>query len=317
MFRLVLLFIHFSGIVGIVHPQAIEPSSVLSAGGHGSTASGTLSWSLGQISGASFSTATDLITSGVQQPDVIWLSLNVRTLLSGPFDPGVMLMSDALRTSGAIPPTEPYTAAGFQHTGQGGGEQLFPAALLVSGPDAIVDWVVIELRDPSSPLVVLSSRCGLLQRDGDVVDVDGSSSLRISAIPGNYHLAVRHRNHLPVMTGAPITLGTSITVIDIANGSVPVFGVDALRSEFGVELLWAGDVNGDHQVKYVNALNDRDPILVHIGGTVPTNVVAGYSSTDVNMDGVTKYAGSNNDRDPILFTVGGTIPTAIRQAQFP
>lgn len=35
------------------------------------------------------------------------------------------------------------------------------------------------------------------------------------------------------------------------------------------------------------------------------------------MDGVTKYTGTANDRDPILINVGGTVPTATRAEQIP
>ena len=70
-------------------------------------------------------------------------------------------------------------------------------------------------------------------------------------------------------------------------------------------------------MKYAGSGNDRDPILVRIGGVVPTAVVLGYSELDVNLDGVTKYAGPNNDRDLILVNVGGNVPTAVRQEQLP
>ena len=297
--------------------QSIGPASVVSSGTHATNNAGTFSWSIGQIGGASFFDANSLITAGVQQPDVIWLSLNVRAMLAGPFDSTAMLMADDLRMAGLVPMLEPFSARGFQHAGKGGGEQSSPAILVTSGPNAIVDWIMIELRDPADPQILLSTSSGLLQRDGDVVGMDGSSLLRISAVPGNYHLAVRHRNHLPIRSAVPIVFTTAITVVDFSNGSDPAFGVDPMLSRNGVELLWAGDVTGDHLVKYVNTANDRDTILVHVGGNIPTNVVAGYSDTDVNLDGLTKYAGAKNDRDPILFTIGGTIPTAVRSAQFP
>jgi hypothetical protein len=35
------------------------------------------------------------------------------------------------------------------------------------------------------------------------------------------------------------------------------------------------------------------------------------------MDGVVKYTGASNDRDPILVMVGGSIPTATRAQQLP
>ena len=35
------------------------------------------------------------------------------------------------------------------------------------------------------------------------------------------------------------------------------------------------------------------------------------------MDGVVKYTGSSNDRDPILLNIGGSSPTAVVVEQLP
>lgn len=43
----------------------------------------------------------------------------------------------------------------------------------------------------------------------------------------------------------------------------------------------------------------------------------GYYTEDVNLDGVVKYIGAGNDRDPVLVTIGSTVPTAVRNAQLP
>ena len=82
-------------------------------------------------------------------------------------------------------------------------------------------------------------------------------------------------------------------------------------------VLWAGDVTGDGELKYVGNGNDRDPILVAIGGSTPTNTVTGYLNADVNLDGVVRYIGADNDRDPILLNIGGSTPTAVRLEQVP
>jgi hypothetical protein len=70
-------------------------------------------------------------------------------------------------------------------------------------------------------------------------------------------------------------------------------------------------------VKYTGDGNDRDIILVDIGGAVPTNETNGYNDSDVNMDGITRYTGGDNDRDRILQAIGGFVPTTIREAQLP
>ncbi|HOY28801.1 MAG TPA: hypothetical protein PLR96_07490, partial [Flavobacteriales bacterium] len=81
--------------------------------------------------------------------------------------------------------------------------------------------------------------------------------------------------------------------------------------------LWAGNSNMDGSLLYTGANNDRDPILVVIGGVVPTTVVTGYYLEDVNLSGEVKYTGSENDRDLILQNIGGIIATNSQIQQLP
>ncbi|HRH38104.1 MAG TPA: PKD domain-containing protein, partial [Flavobacteriales bacterium] len=244
------------------------------------------------------------------------LPLAVRAMLQGPYDSGTGLMNDALRTGGLLPLLEPYTAAGYTHIG-GGGEFVFPAVFGTTGNNAVVDWVVVELRSANDPTIVVETRCGLLQRDGDVVAANGISPLSFGSAPGSYHIALLHRNHLDVMSRMPIALGATVTSVDFVNGSTPTYGTDAQQLIAGTYVMWSGNTDFNGVLKYVGANNDRDPILVAIGGVIPTNTVTGYHAADVNMDGVVKYVGANNDRDPILQNVGGSVPTNIRAAQMP
>ena len=46
-----------------------------------------------------------------------------------------------------------------------------------TGANAIVDWVLVELRDGTTNTTVLQSQSALLQRDGDVVSVERNSSI--------------------------------------------------------------------------------------------------------------------------------------------
>jgi len=69
------------------------------------------------------------------------------------------------------------------------------------------------------------------------------------------------------------------------------------------------DVNRDGIIKYTGSGNDRDPILVAVGGSTPNNSVpCSCCPEDVTGDGFVKYTGSGNDRDPILVAVGGSTP---------
>jgi PKD repeat protein len=244
------------------------------------------------------------------------LPLSVRVMLQGPYVSSSGLMSDALRSNGLLPLTEPYTARGYSFVG-GGGESTSPPVLATTGNNAIVDWVVVELRKANDATIIMASQSALVQRDGDVVATDGISPILFSRPPGSYHIAVLHRNHLGVMTLAPLLMGTAPTLLDLSLPATPTFGLEARLIVNNTALCWAGDVNFDGQVKYTGVNNDRDPILQAIGGVVPTSTITSYSPADVNMDGSVKYTGSDNDRDPILLNIGGVVPTNIRVEQLP
>ena len=165
---------------------------------------------------------------------------------------------------------------------------------------------------------------GLLQRDGDVVDVNGFSPLRFFVNNGLYHVVVRHRNHLPVMTASALSLSSTTFPIDFRAPAttchtLPAPQTDLPRRTVGsTHTLWAGDVNANGTARYTGLANDRDAVLVAIGGLVPTNTLSGqYRMEDVNLDGVVKYSGAGNDRDIILQTIGGVVPTAVRVGQVP
>jgi len=241
------------------------------------------------------------------------IRLDARAWLCGAYDTQTTLMGDDLRSQALVPLTEPYTGLGYTHSGDGGGETISPALLTTTGPTAIVDWVVLELRSATTPSTVLHSRSALLRRDGRITDKDGTSPVAFNAPVGNYRIALRHRNHLGVISTAPIALSSSATTWDIRTTTTALFGTAPTSVSGSTRLLWPGDGNGNGVVKYTGANNDRDPVLTGIGGSVPTSVMSGvYSPLDINLDGQLRYTGVGNDRDIILQTIGGTVPTAVR-----
>jgi len=153
-----------------------------------------------------------------------------------------------------------------------------------------------------------------------VVDTDGTSPLAFHALPGDHHVAVRHRNHLGCMSAAPLTVNETPSTLDFKDPGTSVHGTNARKLIGGaipVALLWAGDGTFDGILRYTGQDNDRDPLLQAIGGAIPTATVTGYLQEDLNLDGTVKYAGADNDRDMILQNIGGTVPTAIRTEQIP
>ena len=246
-------------------------------------------------------------------------NFTMRAALAGALPSGT-LMGDQLRTAGLVPTTEPYSVLGYTYTGATSGATLTPSLLSVSGGNAIVDWVVVELRSASTPGTVLYSRPALIQRDGDVVGLNGSGYINAPLPNGNYYVALRHRNHLGVMTATarPLVWDASSTTIDLRLSSTATYGTNARSAVGPVQCLWSGDAGGNGTVAYTGASNDRDMVLQAIGGSVPTAVVSNvYSSSDINLDGSIRYTGTSNDRDVILQVVGGSLPTVVRHQQLP
>ncbi len=202
----------------------------------------------------------------------------IRLLLEGPFDLGTGLMSDYLNTNNLIPVTEPYTALGFDHLG-GGGETVSPTVFDVTGPNAIVDWVFLELRDAADFYQVVATRSALLQADGDVVDFDGVSTVFFYGVAdANYYVIARHRNHLSVMTPGSLPMNGSTSYLhDFTTGSaygILSFG-DVQKTvgpgKFG---LYECDYNQDGEINAADrstAWNTRNQ--------------TGYISEDSNFDG--------------------------------
>ncbi|MBO0930085.1 beta strand repeat-containing protein [Fibrella aquatilis] len=255
------------------------------------------------------------------------LSLAVRVLLQGAFDPNTGLMHDKLRVAGLIPAGQPYGSLPSMSSYvfiNSGTETVSSAVLSVTGTNAIVDWVMVELRSAANPLTVLGSKPGLLQRDGDVVSsVDGVSPLTFSSLaPASYFVVVRHRNHLGVMSAAAVPLSQTTTTYDFTYATTPASisatvylkpgaGTAPQSITAGRSMLWAGNTNGDAAVIFQGPDPDIDPISTTVilspmnTGHIANYIHIGYDMTDVNMDGTTVLQGDQNEVDVIFFNVMG------------
>lgn len=238
--------------------------------------------------------------------------LQAKVFLQGCFDKEMQLMHDKLRILDYLPHVEPYSTIVYND------QKIFevincevqelaaPIVFTKTGEDAIVDWLFLELRNPLDSVV--ATRSALLQRDGDVVDVDGESPVAFLFKAGDYHLAIRHRNHLGVMTAAPISLQTGDTTsVDFTNASTPIYGENAQKSFNGMMAMWAGNSNFNSNIVYNGIANDRDPIFFDVFNDAQNtnynynHLSYGYYQTDLNMDGKVAYVGLNNDVDRFIF----------------
>ena len=180
-----------------------------------------------------------------------------------------------------------------------------------------MDWVLLELRNAANSSSIVATRSALVQSDGDVVDLNGTSPVTFNVPAASYFTSVRHRNHQGAMALNTVALSSTPASVDLTQAATATFGTNARKTIGSIQALYAGNVVPNTEIKYSGSGNDRDPILVKVGSTTPNNTFSGYCIEDVNLDGVAKYTGSGNDRDPILVNVGSTTPNALRIQQLP
>ncbi|MBK9599059.1 MAG: hypothetical protein IPO60_12260 [Flavobacteriales bacterium] len=185
---------------------------------------------------------TELFLRDLFCSPVTGVNLAARVFLDGPYDASTGLMDDQLRSLGGFPMIEPYTALGYSHAG-GGDEFIQPAVLMVTGNDAIVDWVVLELRDAMDPAVVSATRSALLNVT--------ATSWTSTATPGPLQRGPRDvqcGSAAPQPFGRddpdPVILDATPTPVDLTNAATSTHGTEARKSVWGafpVKALWAGD----------------------------------------------------------------------------
>lgn len=258
---------------------------------------------------------------------------------------GRPLMRDNLRVSpfnGAryIPDSDPYRVAAnsgysalflakFTKVAPGNRSDFLtvpdPSTVFaVTGDNAIVDWVFIQLRSKTNNKLVLATRGALLQRDGDVVDLDGVSGLRFPGIAmDDYYVVVRHHRHLGVMCAVPQTpaqltdlvnfttsalptwdYGTSHPTIPAPNNFTGLAQKNGRGAWLNYKAMWAGDFDADGKVKYDSPNDD----LIRLQSNVinyPNNsaftsnfdFAYGYLTGDYDMNSKSKFDNPNDDKN--------------------
>ncbi|MDF1694810.1 MAG: Ig-like domain-containing protein [Saprospiraceae bacterium] len=269
-------------------------------------------------------------------PDI---SLKLRVYLEGALmenqgrtstESGHPLMRDDLRVSpftgqNFIPDTDPYTFSNdvymdtpsrFIKMGPG----LLPentsiadslGVFSVEGDNAIVDWVHVELRSKDDYTVPIATRSGLLQRDGDVVDLDGVSDLRFNGINvDSFYVVIKHRSHL----GAMSMKVKNDELVDFTSPDFPVFNYGTSLDDSndftglsqkadvadGYMSLWAGDFDSNGKVKFTNPNDDQNLLYINVLFSSPEFLINydnayGYFTGDYNMNSKAKYTNPNDD----------------------
>ncbi len=254
-------------------------------------------------------------------------------------------MRDQLRANSAIPLSQPYSAGKFVQLGVQGGTETTTAS--VFNPAAItdnniVDWVFVTLLDATAPATKLQTRAAFVQRDGDIVDVDGVSALSFPIDQnGNYLISVGHRNHLSVRipNASPLNLveNGAAASWDFTTAANKAYSDPTITTNTALipvtfsgvtkYCLRGGNTDGmtntganGKTIIYSGSGNDKSTILsTALGGNASSSLTissANYATLgrfDLNMNGSVIYSGSGNDPIIILNALGGNTSVTAKE----
>lgn len=125
--------------------------------------------------------------------------LECRIFLEGPYSTLGDSMSTKLNNDEIIPLNQPFTDPPWDYNGTESVTEI---------PDAVVDWVLVELRDKVDNTNIIAQRAAFVLKNGKVVDLDGINPVAFSLIPDNYYIVIKHRNHLSVMSANPVSISS-------------------------------------------------------------------------------------------------------------
>lgn len=205
------------------------------------------------------------------------ISINIKSFLQGPFNGSDM--NTTLNLSGYIPLIQPYTVQPWNYSGtESVGTGFF------SAHPNIVDWILVELRTGTGSSTIIGRKVGFLTRTGNVVGIDGISSLFLAKPKGNYYILIYHRNHIPIMSSISASLDYFSELYNFTTEISRAYGVNSMvQLSVGVFGMFAADANGNGQVQN----NDREDFWV------PQNGQSGYKESDFNLNGQVQ----NNDNE--------------------
>jgi hypothetical protein len=170
---------------------------------------------------------------------------NVRALLQGPYAIAGDTMSTALRAVDLMPKNHPYNGTPWNYAGSDSVDAI---------PPDVVDWVLVELRTAVDSASTVGRRAAFITNDGTIVDLDGTSAVEFAEVDtGSYHIIVRHRNHLAVMSQDPVALSATSPLYDFTTGLDKYYHGDAALLNAGTYGLWGGDADASGDI----AANDR------------------------------------------------------------
>lgn len=214
----------------------------------------------------------------ISQSSIGTESSSLKVFLEAPFVDGKM--TTVINSSNLFPSNHPY--------------QNEPWKLNISDEISeiksnYVDWLLIELRKESNQ--VIYSKPGILTEDGIILNSDGSKLSFSNINEGEYYIAVKHRNHLGIMSTIKIIVKNREPILyDFTTSKSSAYGNNAMTDlGNGIYGMYAGD-------------SDANGIINNLDfGNVANNIpLKGYNNNDLDMNGSVNVLDYNKINKNIL-----------------
>ncbi len=196
--------------------QTLSPTVISTAGDFYTGTSATLSITIGEPVVETYTSGSNVVSSGFQQSDLmkqLQLTINLEGLWNG---------TSMNKTQGT---------SGDQYPGN------------------IADKITVELHHAANYITIVYSATGVnLTTSGQAaVSVPGTKS-------GSYYLAVKHRNSIETVSAAPVSFSGLNVNYNFTDNITKAFGNNQKLLPTGVYGLFTGDTNGDGLVNALDLI---------------------------------------------------------------
>jgi len=154
--------------------------------------------------------------------------VNTNIWLEGFYDEANNNMHTKLKDNDLLPFVQPFNTSPWNYQG---------AETVTTFPENTVDWILIMRRDIDGN--ILEQAAGLINQNGELMNLDGSSGIPISIERGDY-ISIHHRSHLAAMSANSYD-GISY---DFTVSASQAQGGEQLKLIDGKYMLYAGDFDG-------------------------------------------------------------------------
>ncbi len=149
-----------------------------------------------------------------------------------------------------LPVTQPFYQSPFFYEGSESLEEFLEHPI----SEEIIDWMLVELRDPTDTTRTIARKAAILLSNGRLVDDPDSNFVSFGGVlEGEYWIALYHKSHLAVMSKVLISLSKEIPqTYDFTVSENRALGINQLKKVDNTYVMFSGDYDQN------GIINNRD-----------------------------------------------------------